>query len=1193
MENILQSRKGQKNGFFTVFKVCDFIKLKVLLSLFFIYTGGASSLMAHDASNSDIFTNTSDGWVDRISAIYKYIDLEQQSLQSYALPITNGKYQITFVFKNNLDAAQKSAKIFVEGQEIVSSLNTYQTDVSNPSFSVIKSATVQDGTLNIGYSTSLESVKLAMFIKLLDTSIDTDQNQVPLISVAASATTYQFGDTIVLTANASDPDGAVANVTFYANGMELGQVNPSIGTNQIDFSWENAAEGDYTIYAKAVDNEGANAFSSHVSLSVQSDETVDTPGSSPSPSGSQIEVIAAGAVGDEGMSLRIGDVEVRRWENIGGDAKGTVYETYSYTHDTEITDISSIQVAYTGGGSNSSDLRVDKIIVDGAVYETEASDTYSTGTWQKGGLVADYHQSEWLHAEGYFHYKHQSASTPSPNQLPEVTMDMANLDYTEGEAIELRATASDPDGIVSGVDFYVNGSQVGSVVPTSGQASYVWQSATAGIYTVSAAATDDTGATAISAEETLRVEAAGSGSQIEVIAAGAVGDEGMSLRIGDVEVRRWENIGGDAKGTVYETYSYTHDTEITDISSIQVAYTGGGSNSSDLRVDKIIVDGAVYETEASDTYSTGTWQKGGLVADYHQSEWLHAEGYFHYKHQSASTPSPNQLPEVTMDMANLDYTEGEAIELRATASDPDGIVSGVDFYVNGSQVGSVVPTSGQASYVWQSATAGIYTVSAAATDDTGATAISAEETLRVEAAGSGSQIKVIAAGAVGDEGMSLRIGDVEVRRWENIGGDAKGTVYETYSYTHDTEITDISSIQVAYTGGGSNSSDLRVDKIIVDGAVYETEASDTYSTGTWQKGGVVADYHQSEWLHAEGYFHYKHQSASTPSPNQLPEVTMDMANLDYTEGEAIELRATASDPDGIVSGVDFYVNGSQVGSVVPTSGQASYVWQSATAGIYTVSAAATDDTGATAISAEETLRVEAAGGGSQIKVIAAGAVGDEGMSLRIGDVEVRRWENIGGDAKGTVYETYSYTHDTEITDISSIQVAYTGGGSNSSDLRVDKIIVDGAVYETEASDTYSTGTWQKGGVVADYHQSEWLHAEGYFHYKHTEFSSSSASNLRTSDEKDHTEVVYSEFSVFPNPVIDKFTIQMPEYLEINHVKIVDLNGTIVYAEDQTSYNGKVEVNISDYNLAEGRYGLLVYLKDGSVMKEDFLKQEPF
>jgi len=603
--------------------------------------------MAHDASNSDIFTNTSDGWVDRISTIYKYIDLEQQSLQSYALPITNGKYQITFVFKNNLDAAQKSAKIFVEGQEIVSSLNTYQTDVSNPSFSVIKSATVQDGTLNIGYSTSLESVKLAMFIKLLDTSIDTDQNQVPLISVAASATTYQFGDTIVLTANASDPDGAVANVTFYANGMELGQVNPSIGTNQIDFSWENAAEGDYTIYAKAVDNEGANAFSSHVSLSVQSDETVDTPGSSPSPSptpsGSQIKVIAAGAVGDEGMSLRIGDVEVRRWENIGGDAKGTVYETYSYTHDTEITDISSIQVAYTGGGSNSSDLRVDKIIVDGAVYETEASDTYSTGTWQKGGVVADYHQSEWLHAEGYFHYKHQSASTPSPNQLPEVTMDMANLDYTEGEAIELRATASDPDGIVSGVDFYVNGSQVGSVVPTSGQASYVWQSATAGIYTVSAAATDDTGATAISAEETLRVEAAGGGSQIKVIAAGAVGDEGMSLRIGDVEVRRWENIGGDAKGTVYETYSYTHDTEITDISSIQVAYTGGGSNSSDLRVDKIIVDGAVYETEASDTYSTGTWQKGGVVADYHQSEWLHAEGYFHYKHTEFSSSSASNL----------------------------------------------------------------------------------------------------------------------------------------------------------------------------------------------------------------------------------------------------------------------------------------------------------------------------------------------------------------------------------------------------------------------------------------------------------------------------------------------------------------------------------------------------------------------
>ena len=50
---------------------------------------------------------------------------------------------------------------------------------------------------------------------------------------------------------------------------------------------------------------------------------------------------------------------------------------------------------------------------------------------------------------------------------------------------------------------------------------------------------------------------------------------------------------------------------------------------------------------------------------------------------------------------------------------------------------------------------------------------------------------------------------------------------------------------------------LRVDKLNINGKDYQTEASTTFSTGTWNnKSGCSGGYKQSEWLHCNGYFHY-------------------------------------------------------------------------------------------------------------------------------------------------------------------------------------------------------------------------------------------------------------------------------------------------------------------------------------------------
>ena len=54
---------------------------------------------------------------------------------------------------------------------------------------------------------------------------------------------------------------------------------------------------------------------------------------------------------------------------------------------------------------------------------------------------------------------------------------------------------------------------------------------------------------------------------------------------------------------------------------------------------------------------------------------------------------------------------------------------------------------------------------------------------------------------------------------------------------------------------------LFVDYLTIDGKVFQTEASDVYSTGTWQASdGVKPGLRNSEWLHANGYFQYDYDA---------------------------------------------------------------------------------------------------------------------------------------------------------------------------------------------------------------------------------------------------------------------------------------------------------------------------------------------
>lgn len=132
----------------------------------------------------------------------------------------------------------------------------------------------------------------------------------------------------------------------------------------------------------------------------------------PSAGGSKLVIYAAGTpVGGvhANMDLLIDQKKVMSWTDVKPDYVKRTYTIYTYNSPVKLSR-SQIRIAFTNDGVNSNrtedrSLIVDKIILDGVTYQTEASTTYSTGTYTQGaGCTAGYKKSEWLNCNGYFQY---------------------------------------------------------------------------------------------------------------------------------------------------------------------------------------------------------------------------------------------------------------------------------------------------------------------------------------------------------------------------------------------------------------------------------------------------------------------------------------------------------------------------------------------------------------------------------------------------------------------------------------------------------------------------------------------------------------------------------------------------------------------------------------------------------------------
>ncbi|MFM2284648.1 MAG: hypothetical protein RLZZ543_145 [Bacteroidota bacterium] len=280
---------------------------------------------------------------------------------------------------------------------------------------------------------------------------------------------------------------------------------------------------------------------------------------------------------------------------------------------------------------------------------------------------------------------------------------------------------------------------------------------------------------------------------------------------------------------------------------------------------------------------------------------------------SGTLGAPNVLPSISITSpANGDgFITGSTVNIAATASDADGSVTGVEFFVDGVSVGTDNSSPYTASYV---GTIGSHVISAIATDDAGATKTATAVTINVQNNPAPSVSITSPANAA-----SFITGDV-----------------------------------VTITANATDNISVASVEFFVDGVSVGTDVSTPYS----------ATYTSTLGNHSITAVATDNLSASTTSSavsivvvNNIPptvSLTSPSVGALYTAPAVVTVSANAADSDGSVAQVEFFVNGVSIG--VDNASPYTVDWTSEI-GNAVIIARATDNRSAVTASSSITLSI--------------------------------------------------------------------------------------------------------------------------------------------------------------------------------------------------------------------------------------------
>jgi len=272
----------------------------------------------------------------------------------------------------------------------------------------------------------------------------------------------------------------------------------------------------------------------------------------------------------------------------------------------------------------------------------------------------------------------------------------------------------------------------------------------------------------------------------------------------------------------------------------------------------------------------------------------------------------NSLPTVNLtqpaDGATL--TAPANVNLAATASDSDGVVTKVEFFNGATKLGE--DTSAPFSFAWSDVSAGSYTLTARATDDVGGTATSAASRITVVANASPTvTLTQPADGATFGAPATVNLAAT--------ASDTDGTVAKVEFFNGATKLGEDTTAPYSFSWSG------------VGVGSYTLTARATDNGGAQMTSAA---------------------SSITVVSNIAPTVaiTNPADGATFPWKPTITIKATATDSDGTVTKVEFFHGTTLMGQ--DTTAPYSITWRNVPAGGHVLTARATDNRGAVTTSAQ-------------------------------------------------------------------------------------------------------------------------------------------------------------------------------------------------------------------------------------------------
>lgn len=282
------------------------------------------------------------------------------------------------------------------------------------------------------------------------------------------------GSTVTLTADATAPTGFIKNVDFYVNGVALA----SSQSFPFGSTWKSQVPGRYEFVAIAYDDKSNAVASTPV--------VVNVTGGFPTVAITNPPVTGATVIQGSTLSVAV--------TAAGADGGISSLSKIEFLVDGVVSD---------GLPKNPNNLVPPPPLAEPFIFNWRSS--VSLGNHRLAARVTD--------VNGLIITSSEVPITVIPNQIPTISLTSPEpgATLTANSSVTLVAAASDTDGWVDTVEFFVNGASLGNPV-TKSPWQFVWTPTAAGPYTLTAKVTDNAGATVTSSAVDVTVSPASTGS---------------------------------------------------------------------------------------------------------------------------------------------------------------------------------------------------------------------------------------------------------------------------------------------------------------------------------------------------------------------------------------------------------------------------------------------------------------------------------------------------------------------------------------------------------------------------------------------------------------------------------------------------------------------------------------------------------